>query len=139
MTYEQGEKTELFVCEQLTSLGVSFDIYDEWYDLNVWFYKTKPAHRIEVKSTHLVNKHTVTKKAQRISMCAGQFHFVDDHNRETQHSENVWYAFVLCHHEQMMLLGFIRAQEVPNKKYLNWAIVARKKLLSVKEFVEVIK
>lgn len=135
MGYEQGMRTEYFVMEHFQTNGLDYVYVDDWYDVKVG---PRDEH-VEIKSTNLLTKRGKTRKHQRISYCAGQFHFRDDHNRETQRSENVWYAFVVCHKQQMMLLGFIKAQGVPNKRFLGWQIVTRKQLLTLEEFVEAVK
>lgn len=126
MSHEQGLRTEQYVIRRL-------EYVDEWYDLKVG----KKGVKVEVKSTHLsVRAGHERRNHAKPRRNVGFFQVADPFNHETLVKEDGWYAFVVCHREEMLLLGFLPARLLPEKKHVSIHDVIKRSLLDLNAFIE---
>ncbi len=105
---EAGIMAENYVMSLLNKKGIPYMYVDDWYDLELM-----NGHKLEIKSCQIsIRDH---KEHLRI----GRFDFTDKENRERQCKENIWVCFVLRHHEEFILIGFVRAKDLKQERYIN--------------------
>lgn len=109
--YRRGIKAENFFASLLNARGIQYNYINTWYDYVVWNNQEK-LHKVEVKSCKLTTK-------QGKGYRAGRFNFYPQKEREAIFKENIWVCFVLRYQEQFVLLGFCRAKELENKRWIN--------------------
>ena len=112
MSNLQGVKAEGFFREMLERAALEFSYDDSWYDFSV-AGRDGIRHKVEVKSCQV----SILDKKTRLPRI-GRWDFTKSENREKQQAENVWLAFVLHHFDSHLLLGFLRASEIGNRRYV---------------------
>lgn len=126
MAYEEGLKGEEAFKEQMTLNEIQYDYDDSWYDFRVYDEK------VEVKSCRISQRDNLKNRA-------GRFDFNNEDNREKQFKENIWVCFIVRHYEQYILLGFIRAKELKQKRSINLINLRDYSLLSLEAWIELHK
>ena len=127
MGKEAGMKSEWFFCDLLKEKGIAYTFTNDWYDFLV---KDK---KVEVKSCQLSikkgknYKKYIGNKGKSGKYTVGKFDFKDEEQRERLIKENVWICLIVRHklknsidnENQFIVYGFIRAEQLSNKRLLS--------------------
>jgi len=124
MGAEAGMKSENFFAATLNEKGIFYNFDDDWYDFTVCKVK------VEVKSCQISVKDN--DKIYR----PGRFDFTNEENRQKQFDENIWVCFIARHHDQFILLGFVRAQKLEMKRYISLPQVRKLSPLSLEDWLK---
>jgi len=123
-----GIKAENYFASILNKLGIQYKYEDCWFDFLI-----DGKYKVEVKSCILGVK---KKKEKKIGYRVGRFDFTDEDNRKKQFNENIWIAFILRHEKEFLLLGFVKARDLKEKRYIPLSQLRKFKILTLEEWVE---
>ena len=129
---ERGLAAEYHVIDKLQGRGLEVNYIDAWYDLEV------EGHKLEVKSACLSVKSSGAKKGLS-SWEFGRFDFTKEENRTKIWNNNLWLCFVIRWRSEFLILGFIKANKLPCKRYHKISQLRDKRLLDINNFVDEIK
>jgi len=104
----EGVQAENYFISELNRVGLMYEYIDGWFDFIVG-----KSTKVEVKSCQLAVKDLSEVLRE------GRFDFTNGATRILQHTQNIWVCFILRHYDDFMLLGFIRAGELEQKRYIH--------------------
>ncbi len=122
-----GCEAEYFIMGMLRARKINCCYADSWYDISAG------NQTIEVKSAHLTVKNGLVNGKQAYTI--GRFDFTNPENRELQKKNNSWIAFILHHNNQIIVQGFIRARDLPEKRYVSIHELQQLKLWNTKDWL----
>lgn len=122
MVKEIGNKAENHFMSLLNAKGIPYSYVDDWYDFEVCDEK------VELKSCAIS-----VKQGDRYR--SGRFDFTKEKNREMQYKANVWVAFMARAAGLYILLGFCRAKQLHQHRYITLSQYRDLKLIDFDEWV----
>jgi hypothetical protein len=124
---ENGIKAENYFASILNSKGVQQSYNNSWFDFTVFDNKDN-SYMVEVKSCQLT-----TRQGKKLR--AGRFCFsLKEANKKMFH-HNIWVCFVLRCKEEFVLLGFCRARELKQKKWIGLHQLERYGIISFDKWI----
>lgn len=134
MSYDIGFKTEQFVLKRLKDAQIGCVYKDDWYDIEL-----SNGELLEVKSCNLSVKHILKGRRKPDCYRVGRFDFTKEETRDKLWKANAWICFVIRFRDQYLVCGFIRAKEIPKKRYFTVHDLRRYPLSNIDEFKEEMK
>ena len=125
----RGMNAEYHVIKELQKQGMEVKHTKTWYDIQI------KEEKIEIKSSCISVKSTGRTK-RKTSWEYGRFDFQNKKNREKIWKNNIWLCFVIRWKKRFMILGFIQAQKLPQRRYFKISQLRDKKLIETNQLCE---
>ena len=127
--YEKAEEIEDYIREKLNKKGIELQYHDvKSCDFCAY------GELLEIKSASIANKNG-KRKGKQLKV-GGRFDFTNKDQLKYLKENNAWVIFVTNYGDQRIIIGALKASELPNRRYFSipW-ITNQKALFSWKEIV----
>lgn len=125
---QRGMRAENFFMSKMNEVGLPVVYRDDWYDFEV-----ADGIKVEVKSCALSVKDSSQGKER---LRPGRFDFEKEDTRELLNEHDAWVCFVVNHHGQFLLMGFVKARKLGKKRYVPVHKVREFKPLLLEDWME---
>lgn len=126
---EKGMLAEYYVIDKLQDREQHVEYIDSYYDILI-----NKKVKVEIKSALLSIKHKIRNSKQTYEY--GKFDFTDENNRARIWKENMWICFVARWRSEFMIIGFIKAKKLQNKRHHRLTKLRDEKLYTIDEFIK---
>lgn len=120
-------KAEWFFCDLLRAKGIAYTFINGWYDFLV-----KEKIKVELKSCQI----SIKKKGKGQGYSVGRFDFTNSDNLKQAIEENIWIGLIVRHKDQFIMYGFIKADQIKDRKrYLTIHQARKLKPMSFEDWI----